>query len=264
MSKSLFRLTAAVCLSLLAAGAAAAQDFTRTYQLGAGSSISVHNISGNVRVTGYDGQTIIVNGFKEGRDRELVEIEDRSSGSRVDVRVRYPEECRCDASVRFEVQVPRALSYRFDSISSVSGDVNVSSVSGELRAKSVSGEVTVSNITGTVNASSVSGSVEVGNVAGTVSAKSTSGNVEVEITKLEGTGNLEFASVSGHVRVTLPGTLDAEVEMSSFSGSLRMDFPLRIEERDYGPGRRAHGQIGNGTRRLRLSSTSGSVSLLRN
>ncbi|HWQ34700.1 MAG TPA: hypothetical protein VNQ79_17755, partial [Blastocatellia bacterium] len=60
-----------------------------------------------------------------------------------------------------------------------------------------------------------------------------------------------------------PENLDASVEMSVLSGSLKTDFPLQIEKPEYGPGQKAHGQPGSGSRRLKMSSISGNVSLLR-
>src|SRR5262249_33808802 len=160
-------------------------------------SINVRNISGEVVVKGYEGETVLVLGFKEGRDRDRVWVEDNSGGNNVDVRARYPEHCDCDASIRFEVRAPRGVVFKFDTISSVSGDVEVAGVRGDLRAKSTSGNVTVKGVTGAVNASSTSGNVHVGEINGTVSGKSTSGNVEVEIVQLGGAGDMEFASTSG-------------------------------------------------------------------
>ncbi|HZS08688.1 MAG TPA: DUF4097 family beta strand repeat-containing protein [Blastocatellia bacterium] len=264
MTRNSFRpILISAFITLAATATALAQDFQQTYRVGAGASVGIHNVSGNVKVTGYNGDAIIVAGFKEGRDRDLVSVEDRSTAGNVSVHVRYPEHCNCDASIRFEVQVPQAVKYRFDAISSVSGNVEVSGVSGELRARSVSGEVKVKSVSGSVNASSVSGDVEVEEVVGAASAKSTSGNVEAAISRLEGGEKIEFASVSGNVQVRLPSNLDAEIDLSTLSGSLRTDFPITIEEARFGPGRRARGRVGNGSRSLRLSSTSGNVSLLR-
>jgi len=251
--------SALVCL-LLSLNAAA-QDFRKSYEIGQGGSISVRNVSGDVTVTGYEGSAVLVLGFKEGPDRDRVSVEDNSAGNNVDVRARYPENCDCNASIRFEVKVPRA-NYKFDPISSVSGDVEVTGVSGDLQARSTSGNVTVRGVAGAVNARSTSGNVHVGEITGTVSGKSTSGNVEVEIAQLSGAGDMEFASTSGNVRVKMPGNLDADVRMSTTSGGLKTDFPLTIEEPERGSGHRAAGRVGGGSRNLRLSSTSGSVSLL--
>lgn len=257
---SLACLMACLMLSLTAW----AQDFQKNYSLGGGGSINIRNISGDVKITGYDGEAVLVTAFKEGRNLDRVTIEDQSSGNSIDVRARYPENCEdCDVSVRFEVKVPRGVAYRFNSISSISGEVEVTGVNGDLNAKSISGEVTVNDVNGKVTVSSVSGSVRVGKIEGMVNAKSTSGNVEVEILSLEGgAGNMEFGSVSGNVRVRMPGNLDANVALSTMTGDLKTDFPLTIEESKWGSGRKANGRIGSGARSLKLSSVSGDVNLL--
>lgn len=256
---------AALCLSVVST-LALAQDFQRSYRVGAGSRVNVRNVSGDVIVKGYGGDTVTVIGYKEGRDRDLVQIEDSSGEGRVDVRVRYPERCNCDASVRFEVRVPRSLALNYDAFSSVSGGVEVSGATGSITAKSVSGGVRVEDVSGEVRANSVSGEVVVRQASGTVSAKSTSGSVEVEVVRLPaeaGAERMEFASVSGDVSVRLPANLGAEVEMSTMSGSLETEFPVEIEKKQYGPGRSARGRVGDGSRSLKLSSVSGDVRLRR-
>ncbi len=265
MSKSGLRLSIAIMIAIGIPAFVSGQDFRQTYRLPAGGTINIGNVSGDVKVIGSNTDSVTVIGTKTGRDLDQVSVEDRSSGNTVDVRVRYPEHCRnCQASINFQVEVPIELTYRFDHIASVSGNVEVTGVQGQLSAKSVSGNVVVRNITGPVNAQSVSGEVRVEQVAGSVNAKSTSGNVEVEISRLEGNEAMEFASVSGNVQVKVPAGLSADAELSVLSGSLKTDFPLQIEERDSGPGRRAHGQIGGGARRLKMTSVSGNISLLRN
>ncbi len=234
---------ATVAVGLLPATAANAQDFQRSFPIGAGGSIAVKNVSGNIRVTGSNGNAVVVNAWKEGPDRDLAEIEDQSGPNQVDLRVRYPERCNCDASVRIEVQVPRSINYEFNPISSVSGDVEVSGVSGQIRAKSVSGNVRVKDIIGAVSASSVSG------------------NVDTLVSRLEGSGDMKFSSVSGNVEVKVPGNLDAQIEMSTMSGSLRTEFPIEVHEKRHGPGQSASGRVGAGARKRSITSVSGNVTL---
>ena len=237
----------ALAFLFLAASSAAAQDFQKTYELGAGGRVQISNISGDIVVTGYEGSAILVTATKEGRDRDRVEVEDLSSGNRVQVKVRYPERCNnCEASVNFQVKVPRTMTYDFDGINSVSGSIEISGISGRLKAASVSGEVKIKDVSGTVNASSVSG------------------EVNVEITKLAGDDDMKFSSVSGAVDVRIPANLDATVNMSTLSGDLKTDFPLEVKKRERdSPGMSASGRLGDGSRRLHLSSVSGSVSLTR-
>jgi lia operon protein LiaG len=249
MKSYLFRsITISSVICLLLTLTASAQDFQKNYRIGAGGAVNIRNVSGDVTVTGYSGDTITVTAYKEGPDRDQVTIEDSSGGNNVDVRARYPENCNCNVSVRFDVKVPSGISYRYDSITSVSGDVNIANVKGDLHVKSVSGDVSVKGTAGAVNAASVSG------------------DVEVEIQSLEGAdgaSNMEFNSVSGDVDVKLPGNLDANVRMSTLSGELKTDFPLQIEEKERGPGRSANGRLGNGSRSLKLSTVSGDINLSR-
>ena len=218
-------------------------DFQRTYTIAPGSQIRIWTISGDITIQGYNGQNVVVEGFTVGRDRDQVEILDTSGPDRIDLGVRYARDCRCDASVDFRVRVPRAISFSFDRVLSVSGDVSLADVSGRIKAESTSGDVIVNK------------------VSGIVSASTTSGSVEVSIGRIEGSGNMRFSSTSGSVRVIAPANLDAIVDMSTISGSLKTDFPIDVQERRYGPGRSAHGHLGAGTCSIRITSVSGGVSL---
>jgi hypothetical protein len=243
-----YRWTAALLALMLWAGAAVvlAQDFQKTYALGAGGKILIRNISGDVKITGYEGDSILVTAIKTGRDKEKVIIEDASAGDRVDLKVKYPEQCNCDASVQFDVRVPSRVDYDYEKIASVSGDVTVAKIRGNLHANSVSGNVTVAEATGIVNASSVSG------------------DVGAQITKINGSGKMKFSSVSGNVDVRAPVDIDANVEMSTVSGALKTDFPLEIKEKNSGSGRSAQGLLGSGSSGLKISSVSGKISFVRN
>src|SRR5216110_3384883 len=104
MNRAYSRLIAVGMFILLAAMGCAAQDFSKKYELGAGGHINIHSVSGNVTINGYDGNVVLVTAIKEGRDRDRVEVEDLSSGDRIELRSRYPEHCNCDASMNFTVQ----------------------------------------------------------------------------------------------------------------------------------------------------------------
>jgi len=234
---------AALLAGLFCGVAGLAQDFQQAYTLPRDGTIRVRSISGEITVLGYDGQTVVVKGFRVGRDRDRVEITDKSAGDRIDVGVRYPEHCNCDASVNFEVQVPRSVSYNFDKIGSISGSV------------------VLQNLTGHVSADSTSGNVSITDVSGEVSAQSVSGNVEVSLKAIKGPASMKFSSISGNVLVKVPAALNAYVEMSTLSGSQKTNSPLEVQERRYGPGRSASGRVGEGASSISIRTISGRVSL---
>ncbi len=234
-----------VLFTVLAAATGLAQDFHKVYSLAAGSQIKISNISGDVRIQGYKGESVVVDGYKVGRDRDLVDIDDVSDADHLELRVHYPQHRHSNASVNFEVKIPQSVEFNFEEIRSVSGNVSVSGVKGRLLAQSVSGNVDVRQVSGLVSAGSISG------------------NVEVEIVSVGGSGEMKFGSVSGDVSVRAPQNLDADIDMSTISGSLRTDFSIEVREPRYGPGRSARGRLGNGRNNIRITSVSGRVSLIR-
>ena len=267
-----------------------AQDFQRSYRLAQGSKVGIKNVAGDVLVKGYDGTDIQVTAFKEGRDRDRLTIEDFSSGGSVDVRVKYPQDCNCEASIRFEVQVPRALNYNYDAFSTVAGNIKIEEVMGMIRADNVSGLILLHNVAGAMYASSFSGDVVIergtetasrsngrwrrgyrryfpgDQPAGSVLAKSISGNVKVALVQLANSSlnQMEFSSLSGNVEVKMPNNLGADVEMSTIIGKLETDFPLTVVKSEIGLGSSARGRVGDGSRTLKITSTAGNVSLRKN
>jgi hypothetical protein len=243
------------------AAAAAAQDFHKSYGAAAGGALIVHNVSGDVIVKGYDGAQVIVDGVKTGADRSMVSVDDLSEGNRIELRAHYPRNCDCDASIKFEIQVPRSIRYIIGPISTASGDINVADVSGQVSVRSASGDIVVQRVTGQLTASTASGDVQVEQVIGPISARSSSGNVTGRLDELDGSGELVFTTASGDVKVQVPSTLNADVEIHTVSGSLNTDFPLQVTVPRYGPSRSAQGRLGDGSHVMRISSASGNVTL---
>lgn len=259
--RTIINAAATILLLLASAAVAGAQDFQKSYNIEPGATISVANVSGDIHVIGYDGSNVTVAGYKEGRDRDLVEVEDNSGAGRIEVRVRYPRECNCNASVRFEVRVPRNVNYNFDRISTASGNLSAENVTGRIELQTASGDVTLQGVSGEVRAASASGSVKVRDAAGSVNASSASGNVDVELARVDGAGDMRFTSASGDVNVRMPSSLDARVDMSTASGSIETDFPIEVKKDRYSSGYTARGQLGSGSRVLKISSASGDVKL---
>ncbi|HEX8354626.1 MAG TPA: hypothetical protein VF611_17095, partial [Pyrinomonadaceae bacterium] len=156
----------AVVFCLVTAAGAAAQDFQRSYNLGDGGSVQIANVSGDIELKGYEGSALVVNAYKTGRDRDQVEIEDESTPGRVSLRARYPNNCNCDAGVKFEVRVPRSANLSFQKVSTASGNVRAEGFSGRITLSTASGDVSVRGLGGQIKASTASGTVRVADSAG--------------------------------------------------------------------------------------------------
>lgn len=196
-------------------------------------------------------------------------VEMNNFNGRVEVRTAYPRrgiygERGLSVRVDYVIAVPAGASV---SVKSISGDIIVSGVRGEVRAETVSGDVDVSatpnvtvakTVSGNVIArdiggattlvlSTVSGSViasglrvralEAGSVSGDVKlsgmqverveARSMSGNIEFDA-PFTRAGRYEFTSHSGNVRIVVSGSTGFELDADTFSGSVRSDLPVTL------------------------------------
>ena len=253
------------------------EKFTQSYKVGDGSALDLSQLSGDIRVTGGSGTEIKIEATKRVRHRDPEEakrllaalrIDVNNFNGRVEVRTIYPRRGsfgnNISASVDYVIAVPADAAV---SLKSISGDVSVTSVKGEVRAETVSGDVNVSatpnvaiarTISGDVTAqnvstqttlvlSTISGSVlgtglkvralEAGSVSGNVrlvgtdverlEARSLSGNIEFDAPLTKG-GRYEFTSHSGNVRITMSGGTGFELDADTFSGSVRTDVPVTL------------------------------------
>jgi Putative adhesin len=290
------------------------ERFTKTVTLGANGELDVSNISGDIVVTRGSGGNATIEVVKtasaDSADaaRELlplVQVDIIERGGRVEVRTRYPqgEERRnnrrnINVSVAYTITAPEGTRLK---VKSISGNVSVRDIAGELSLESISGTIRIAGGGRLAKASSISGDVEIadtkidgaveaGTISGTLtfrrvtarslSLNSVSGNVVIEdVTcsqvdgqtisgqvrytgELSPNGRYEFTSHSGEVRLALGGNTGFQLEATSFSGSVQSDLPITLSGSTGGGRRRAmRGTHGDGSAVLELTTFSGSIAI---
>ena len=269
---------------------------TRTLKLGANGVLGLGNIAGDIVVTRGSGADTTVDIVKTARGRDvndareqlqLVQVEVSERNGRADVRTRYPgrenqgDRRNFSVSVAYNVSAPAGTRISIESISGnvkitdIKGEVSANTVSGDVRitgagringAKTISGvvEIVDAQVDGGLESSSVSGDVilrrvtarrlDAASVSGNitlddlqcdrVSANSTSGTVTFT-GPLARNGRYELNAFSGEIRVLLSGNTGFEVEANSFSGDVRSE--LAITTRGAQTNRRGRRTVLNGT-----------------
>ncbi len=242
--------------ALLAGGLAVrpAEAQTRTdttVTLDASATVQVFSRSGDITVRAGSGRQLRVRST-DGP----VDVSGSSRALRIDT-----ERARGRNAGDLVLEIPRGttLSIRTTSgniqITGTGADVEVRSTSGDLRitdaarvyVEALSGDVELRDITDGVRVSTTSGDITGTNVTGDIEIAATSSTVSLRETSskriqvkvvsgdirftggLADAGRYEFATHSGDVRLTLPRSARATLEVQTFSGSMSTsDLPLTL------------------------------------
>ncbi|MEW2293212.1 DUF4097 family beta strand repeat-containing protein [Streptomyces sp. NPDC006743] len=148
-------------------------------------------------------------------------------------------------------------------VKGVTGDTTLVGVTGPVRADTVSGNVEAQALSGDLRFKSVSGDLTLVEGSGSsVRADSVSGSMIVDLDRAASPTDISLTNVSGEIAIRLPHPADAEVEANTASGSVSNAFEdLRVSGQ-WGA-KRITGRLGTGRGRLKATTVSGSIALLR-
>jgi DUF4097 and DUF4098 domain-containing protein YvlB len=242
-------------LTLTAWPVVAQGDFHWKGKVAAGKTIEIKGINGDIDAVAGSGD-VEVDAVKSAHrsDADEVKIEVVPSEDGVTICAVYPSDGRrensCepgehdhmnvrnnDTRVDFTVRVPEGVRFR---------------------GATVNGKVDAANLSSDVDAVTVNGGIRI-STTGYAEARTVNGSIVASMGKAMWTDALDFQTVNGGITLELPANLSTEVKASTVNGDIETDFPLTITGR-FGH-RRLNGTIGNGGRRLELSTVNGSIKL---
>jgi DUF4097 and DUF4098 domain-containing protein YvlB len=156
------------------------------------------------------------------------------------------------------------VSNRLD-IGTLSGDIEARSVTGDVQIKSVSGDIQISDFKGDFEGESVSGSIVLRNAAGRyVRSHTTSGDLVYE-GAVDPSGRYELSAHSGDIRLAIPSNANAQLSISTWSGTIDSDFPITLRPGEHGIGsaqaKRFTFEIGGGAARITAETFSGDITI---
>ena len=272
-----------------------AADFEKTYDDAANRRITIVVLHGDIKLSGYDGKNIEISAVKKGPDRDIVEIEDVSAGNQINIFSRYPNPARNNATVDFEIRVPKEIFYNAAQsakpkdgqvfklfLQKFPGDAPEPPPEGappkppvpspktfpppfqgtlplphSIYLKSNSGHITISDVAGSIRLEGRN--IEARNVEGTLYAFSTSGDIKGVMERISRRSVLQFSSSSGNISLQAPDDISAQVRIQSSSGQVKTDFPLETREMRYGSGKFIQGRLGNGNSIIDIRSLNGAI-----
>lgn len=192
---------------------------TRPLAIGASGTIELHNLSGDITVMAGGGRDASIELVRHSRGRsdadartglDRVKVDTQVTGTRAIVKVDYPSERQSNYSVSVDmiVTAPAGTSVI---VKSVSADVKVTGIKGELGITTISGGITLSNVGVVTEAKTASGDVSVTGAStdGTLEVGTLSGDVTLRQVKAR---RINASTVSGSV-----GAHDVTCESATLS-----------------------------------------------
>jgi hypothetical protein len=245
------------CLALAGFSLAAAADVSKTeeyrFEVDPGARVSLENINGSIRISGYTGSVVNVTAYKKAGKQEYLddlEVVIDADPDYVRIETRHPERKGSwfgwgndgGGSVSYELEVP--VGVELDAIETVNGDVEIEAVEGAVKASTVNGTLDVSGLAADVNLETVNGSVN------------------ARFDRLGGGQRVNAEAVNGAITLMLPADASARIEAETVNGGIDCgDFGLKAEKGFVG--RDLSGEIGAGDARISLDTVNGSIRIER-
>lgn len=278
-----------VLVTLLAGALAmgAQQQTDTTFAVAAGGRLQVEGLNGSVVVRSWERDAMRVRATHPPGARVAI----RQRGGTVSLEA---SQARGPApSVSYEVLVPRSFSVQVGGVNmrttvdgvhgrievaNAEGEITVRGVTGDVAVESVNGAITVEDVRGRVEATTVNQTVRLTGVHGDLEASTVNGGIimrgidahNVEASTLNGIveysgtvhdrGRYYLGAHNGQVIMSLPGTANAAVHISTRMGQVDADFAVPVSNLRDG---RLSFTLGSGSARVELESFSGAVRLVR-
>ena len=224
------------------------EEFHQTYALTPDGRVELDNINGAVHISTWDRNEVKVDAIKSADMKEKLDearIEVQAGKDYVSIQTKYRDHDLTfndhwhnnPASVEYTVTVPRGA--RLDEIKLINGSLDITGVSGEVRASCINGRLEAHDLSGRARLSTING------------------RLDARFNQLGGSP-LELNSVNGSVELTIPSDSKAEIEASTVSGNIDNDFGLHVNHHRY-VGHDLRGELAGGGTRIELKNVNGRI-----
>jgi DUF4097 and DUF4098 domain-containing protein YvlB len=260
------------------------QQTDTTVTVRPGSRLDLRHFQGTIQISAWNRSAIRLQADNEDDTEVGIEV----TGNRVSIqpRGRYgPPEADLKLVVPADLELDISGHSGNVTVEGVKADVSIETIEGDITLRGGKGMVFLSSIDGVINVSDASGRIEVHATDGDVTGTRLSGEVEVEsidgavilremdatsldVSSVDGDvtyegpvrseGRYRLGTHDGNVRLATP-SLDANVSVSTFSGSFESDYPVTISGTTHS--NRMNFTLGKGSARVELESFDGDVEI---
>jgi hypothetical protein len=185
-------------------------------------TLKVHLIRGSIRVTGYNGNQVVIDAITKQPDKTEKPREN------VEGMKRISKNGAMDISATEENNVVNVSSKLFNSHMELNIKVpmkfslNVGTIN--------EGDILVENVDGVLEITNVNGDIRLTNISGSAVANTVNGLLKVNFKTVDTKSPMAFSTLNGNVDVTLPPTAKFDVKIKSDQGEIYSDFDVDVEK----------------------------------
>jgi hypothetical protein len=217
-------------------------EFHQTYSLRANGRVVIQNLYGDVRITAWDRDEVLVQAIKKSRDpRQLADarIIVDSSNDLLSIHTQYAgADAEHPASVEYRIIVPRRATLE--------------------NVRLINGGLVISGLTGAVKASSVNGSIRAEKLGGQAELSTVNGQLEAEFNCVSRMNSISLSSVNGPIHLSIPSGSGAQLFASNLSGGIESDFGRAFRA---STGHRLRTTVNRGGAQIHLNNVNGGISI---
>ncbi len=183
-------------------------------------SLQFDNPKGSVKVTGYNGNTVIVTGTarNKGTMNDNTDSYKRISQPGFSLTAELKDNNiilfteSFDNAVDFDIQVPSSMSLRISCHDD--GEILIYRVNGEIDLKTEYGDILA------------------GNISGSSVINSAYGNIKIAFSKLDPDNTCMYTTFDGNIELIFPGEAKASLKMRSPGGEILSKLNLQTHKQD--------------------------------
>ena len=214
--------------------------FRHIYALHRNARVTIQNLYGNVSITAWDRDAVLVEAIKHSSDPRHLDdarIVIEPTADSLSIRTQYTgSDAEHPTSVEYRITVPRRI--HLDSVALTNGRLSLDGLSGPVKASAVNGDIRALKLGGQADLSTING------------------RVEANFNRTSPANSISVSSVNGGIDLTIPSGSGASLEAQNRSGGIASDIG-RVCRTEAG-----HHLIVKGTGpRIRLHNVNGGISI---
>jgi DUF4097 and DUF4098 domain-containing protein YvlB len=216
--------------------------FHHTYSLGPNGHVNIQNLYGDVSITAWDRDEVLVEAFKRSADpRQLDEaqivVEPSSCGLSIHTRYSGSDTGHL-ASVEYRITVPRAATLD--------------------QVKLINGGLSISGLSGSVTASAVNGSIRAERLGGHADLSTVNGRLSADFNRISSANQISLRSINGPITLSIPSGAGANLNARNQSGGIESEFGQAVRGDS---GQELHTRVNRGGATILVHNVNGGISI---